>query len=76
MSLKGSIGPGYPDNWVVLDTAKLHFWLPVVLTIPFQNIFHSTRSSFAGVCENTQKDSSTYYRHSSGEHLTLSDRSQ
>lgn len=72
MSLKGSNVPGYPDNWVVLDTAKLHFWLPVVLTIPFQNIFHS----FAGVCENTQKDSSTYNRHSSGEHLTLSGRSQ
>lgn len=67
--------PHYTDFRVVLDTVGVHFQLPVVLTFPFQNIFHSTRSSFASVCENTQKDS-TYYRHSLGEHVTLSGRPQ
>lgn len=67
--------PHYTDFGVVLDTVGLHFQLPVVLTFPFKNIFHSTRSNFVGVCENTQKDS-TYYSHSLGEHVTLSGRPQ
>lgn len=58
---------------VVLDTAGLHFRLPVLLTFPFHKIVPNTGSGFAGVCENTQRDS-TYYRHSLGVRVALSGR--